>query len=194
LSPTLFGGSVEEGIVRLFVRRSECCEEVEEVALDLSRSGCRSVCFVQNDEWSKYESQCGKKKEKVRINLPQPPTECLSKHKPSLGHRPLRSIHNQRHAIHHTHDPFNLTSKIRMSRRIDDIDQVPVIKYAGAFGQDRYTTLAFEVVGVHEASDKPTSIGLSDVIVLIDDDDGVEEEVRVKSSCSVALSCLTVTV
>jgi hypothetical protein len=81
-----------------------------------------------------------------------------------------------------------------MSMSIEVIDRLVVINYANGFGRDRYTTLAFEVVGVHEASDKPTSIGLSDVIVLIDDDDGVEEEVRVKSSCSVALSCLTVTV
>ena len=63
LSPTLFCGSVEEGIVRLFVCCSERCEEIEEVALDLSGSGCRSVCFVENDEWSKHEGQNGKKDE-----------------------------------------------------------------------------------------------------------------------------------
>ena len=61
LCPTLFCGSVEEGIVRLFVRRSECCKEIKEVALDLSGSGCRSICFVQNDEGSKDEGQHKKK-------------------------------------------------------------------------------------------------------------------------------------
>ena len=38
----------------------------------------------------------------------------------------------------------------------------------------------------------PSSIGLSDVVVLVDDDDDDGEEVGVKSSCSVAVSCLTV--
>ena len=38
----------------------------------------------------------------------------------------------------------------------------------------------------------PSSIGLSDVVVLVDDDDEDGEEVGVKSSCSVAVSCLTV--
>ena len=56
LRPTMFCGSVEEGVVCLFVCCSERCEKIEEVAFDLSGSGCRSVCFVQNNEWSKYES------------------------------------------------------------------------------------------------------------------------------------------
>ena len=39
----------------------------------------------------------------------------------------------------------------------------------------------------------PSSIGLSDVVVLVDDDDDDDgEEVGVKSSCSVAVSCFTV--
>ena len=39
----------------------------------------------------------------------------------------------------------------------------------------------------------PSSIGLSDVVVLVDDDEDDDgEEVGVKSSCSVGVSCLTV--
>ena len=38
----------------------------------------------------------------------------------------------------------------------------------------------------------PSSIGLSDVVVLVDADEDDAEEVGVKSSCSVAVSCLTV--
>ena len=38
----------------------------------------------------------------------------------------------------------------------------------------------------------PSSIGLSDVVVLVDDDDDDGEEVGVNSSCSVAVSCFTV--
>lgn len=89
-----------------------------------------------------------------RSHVLQSSLQRLTQHKPRLRHRPLRRINHKRNPIHHTHNPLHLPSKIRMSRRIHNIDHITLIIHASALRQNRDPTLAFEVVRVHESRDE----------------------------------------
>jgi len=73
-----------------------------------------------------------------------------------LGHRTFLGIHQEQTAVRHAQDPLNLATKIRMARRVDDIDQVLPISKGSVLGSYGDTALPFQVHGVH----KPLGYGL----------------------------------
>jgi hypothetical protein len=101
----------------------------------------RSRTLLPVDELSSEKKRNG-----TRVKSPQPLIKRLSKNKPSLGHRPLRSIHNA--------TPSTILKVLSTSPPKYACPGVSTT-LINTFGQDRYTTFVFEVIGVHKTGDEP---------------------------------------
>src|SRR5262249_20722332 len=78
--------------------------EIEHRVEQLGRAGVGSVDLVDDHDGT------------------QTALEGLAKHETGLRHGALGGIHEQQGAVRHLEDPLDLTAKVRMARRIDDVE------------------------------------------------------------------------
>ena len=71
-------------------------------------------------------------------------------YKPRLRHGPLKSVHEQQHAVDHFQNALHLAAEIGMPRRIDDVDLDVLVLYRRVFCKYGDSPFAFKVVGVHD--------------------------------------------
>src|SRR5450759_183811 len=55
-------------------------------------------------------------------NRPEIELESLLEHEPRLRHRPLGGIDQEQNPIHHSQDALHFATKVRVARRVDDVD------------------------------------------------------------------------
>ena len=89
-------------------------------------------------------------------NRPKLMLKSLFEHEPSLRHRPLGRIDEQEHAIRHRQHPLNLSPKVRMPRRIDQVDfHIQPIRRAvinrNIFCQNCDPPLALQWIGIQQS-------------------------------------------
>ena len=67
-----------------------------------------------------------------------------------LGHGAFGGVHQQDDAVDHLQDPLDLTAKVGVARRVDDIDLHVAILNGGVLGQNGDAALPLQVAGVHD--------------------------------------------
>ena len=83
-------------------------------------------------------------------NGPQAQGQGFFGHKPGLRHRAFLSIDQEHHAIDHGERTLNLTTKVRVSGGVDNVDVGAVPGHCAVLGQNRDATLFFNGVVVHD--------------------------------------------
>ena len=85
----------------------------------------------------------------------QPELERLLEHEPRLRHRPLRRVHDQQCPIRHAQHALDLTPKVGVPRRVDDVQPhlfvrtVIAIRDGCQFAEDRDALFTFEWIACH---------------------------------------------
>ena len=77
--------------------------------------------------------------------------KCLAKDEAGLRHHALNRIHQQEHSIHHAKHSLHFTAKVRVTRRIDQLNSHALILDSGALGLDRNASLPLQITRVHHA-------------------------------------------
>ncbi len=77
--------------------------------------------------------------------------ERLAGDKTSLRHGALGGIHQDQDTVHHAQDALDLTAKVRVTRRVHDVDLRVAPPDRGVLGQNRDAPLALERIRVHHA-------------------------------------------
>jgi len=81
----------------------------------------------------------------------QPLRQRLARDEAGLRHRTLDGVHQQQHAVDHRQHAFDFTAKVRMPRRVYDVDVSAFVVDRAVLREDRDATLALQVVRVHDA-------------------------------------------
>ncbi len=75
----------------------------------------------------------------------------LAQHKARLRLRALGGVHHQQHPVHHVHDAFNFTPKIRVAGRGNDVDVVILVAKRGVLGPNGDALFPLQVHRIHDA-------------------------------------------
>ena len=129
------GARVQHRKVELLLRRVEIDEEVVDFVQDFLNASVRAIDLVDDDDRR------------------QPALERLAQDEARLRQRPLGRVHEQQHAVDHRQRAFDLAAEVRVTRRVDDVDEHVAVVNRGVLGQNRDPTLALEVGVVHRALD-----------------------------------------
>ena len=70
-------------------------------------------------------------------------------HKSSLRHGAFDRVNQQQHGVDHRKNSLNLTTKVCVARRVNDIDAHPFPIKRRILGKDGDTSLTLQFVGVH---------------------------------------------
>ena len=79
----------------------------------------------------------------------QPALEGLAQHVARLRQRPFRRVDEEHDAVDHRQDALDLAAEIRVSRRVDDVDQDVLVVDGGVLRENRDAPLPLELVAVH---------------------------------------------
>ena len=83
--------------------------------------------------------------------------ERLAQHESRLRHRPLECVDQEQHAVRHLQDALDLSTEIRVPRRVDQVDFVFIAVGIGVVNgavltQDRDAALPLQRIRVHNQS------------------------------------------
>ena len=128
--PAVLGRTVNYREVELVFCSIEVAHQVEHHLVHLFRATVRLIYLINNDDRLQSELQC------------------LLEHETGLRHRTLESIDEEEASICHVEHALNLTTEVRVSRSIEDINlsTFPIDRYI--LWENGYTTLALQVVGI----------------------------------------------
>ena len=73
----------------------------------------------------------------------------FAQHEAGLGQRPFGRVDQQQNAVDHGEGPLDLTTEVRVSRRVQDVDLDVAAAHGGVLGQDGDAALSLEVHRVH---------------------------------------------
>jgi hypothetical protein len=133
--PAVQAGSVNDGEIKLLVGSAELVEQVEGQIDGGIRIGAITVNLVDQHDRAQAEGQC------------------LLGNETGLRHRAFGGIDQQNHAINHTQHALDFTTEVRVTRGIDDVDVNAFVLDRSVLGKNGDATLAFQVIGVHDALD-----------------------------------------
>ena len=119
--------------IELRLARSEPVEQVEHLVHHPVRRGAVAVDLVHDQD----RRQAG--------------GERFLRHEPGLRHRAFHRVDDEEHRIHHREDPFHLAAKVRVPRRVHDVDPAAVVFHRGRLGEDRDAPLPLQLVAVEGA-------------------------------------------
>ena len=122
---------INHGKIELLLGGIEIDEKIIDFVQDSGDAGVGSVDFVDAD------------------NRRQLGLERFFENEPCLRQRPLRSIHEQHHAIDHCEGALDLAAEVRMAGRIDDVDLHIAVMDRGVLRHDRDAAFAFEIHRIH---------------------------------------------
>ncbi len=118
--------------VELFLGCIKVKHQVEHHFVHFIRTAIRFVDLVNNHD--RFQSDL----------------QSLLKHKAGLGHRTFESIDQKQYAISHVKHAFNLTTKVGVTRGVDDIYFKSFVVDRDVFGENGNPSFTFEVVVVHD--------------------------------------------
>ena len=130
---SLTGDAVEDREVQLFVGRVQIEEQIVNLVDDLIGPFVLLVDLVDQE------------------NRAQAAFQTLLEHEARLRHRSFAGIHQQDDGVDRLDDPFNLGGKIRVTRSIDDIDFVILVRHRTVLGVNCNAPFPFQIVAVHNA-------------------------------------------
>ena len=79
-----------------------------------------------------------------------PHRQRFSKNETRLRHWTLESIHQQTNSVCHVQYTFNLTSKVGVTRSVDDVDLCSFVSHRYVLRHDGNPSFAFQVVVIHD--------------------------------------------
>jgi hypothetical protein len=83
----------------------------------------------------------------------QPETQGLRQHVAGLRKWAFSSVDEEDDAVDHRKRSLYLATKIRVTRSVDEVDLDVIPRDRSGLGEDRDTSLAFLVIGVHDSVD-----------------------------------------
>ena len=128
---SVLGARVNNREIELLVVRLQLDKEIEHHVEHFVRASVLAVDFVDDNN---------------RLGLV---LERLSQHKPGLSLRSIVRVYYEQNSIDHLHDALDLAAKIRVARRIDDIDPITVPLKRSVLRANGDPFLAFEIHGIH---------------------------------------------
>ena len=81
----------------------------------------------------------------------KPPFEGFAEHEPGLWHGPLRRVDEQHDTVHHRQCALDLSTEVRVARRVDNVDQQVLVVNRRVLGENSDAALAFQLVAVQDA-------------------------------------------
>ena len=133
LGESLLRTGIEMGEIELLIRGFQFQEELENHIEHLVWPSIFPIDLVDDDDGFKVVFH-RLAQDKFRLRL-----------------RSIVSVYDEKNAIHHLHDAFDLASEIGMSRRIHDIDAVSIPAKSRVLGADCDSLFSFKIHGIHHA-------------------------------------------
>ena len=81
----------------------------------------------------------------------EPRLKCLAQNKARLRHRAFGRVDQQQGSVCHLKNSFNFAAKVRVTRRIDDVDLDAFVGQRNVLGEDRDATLFFDVARIQDS-------------------------------------------
>ena len=134
--PSVLGGTIDNREIELVFSGVEREHQVEHHFVDFLGAAVGFVDLVDHNNG-------------FQTNL-----QCLLQHESSLRHRTFKSINQQQTAIGHVQHALNLTTKIAVSRGVDNIDFRSFPIDGNVLGKNGDTAFALQVVGVEHLAGK----------------------------------------
>ena len=131
--PAIAARAVKNREIKLFVACVHIGEQVKDLVDHFIGARIVAVNLVDSDN-------------RLETNL-----EGLADHKLCLWHRAFGGINQKHCAIDHGKDTFHFAAEIGVAGRVNDIDTSTFPLNGGCLGEDRDTTLFFQIVGIHHA-------------------------------------------
>ena len=131
--PSASSAGVEQGEVELFFGGIEVDEKIENIVMDLVRTGIRTVDLV--DDHNRFQIEF----------------ERLVKHESGLGEGAFGGVYEKDHSVRHVQHAFHLAAEIAVARSVDDVDLHAFVIDTDIFGKDGDAPFPFDVVVVQEA-------------------------------------------
>ena len=128
---------VEHREINLLLGRIQVDEEVVHLVQHFLRTRVGAVDLVDHDDWR------------------QTPFEGFPENEARLGQGTFRGVDQQQDAVDHREGALDLATEVRVSGRIDDIDEEIPVMNRRVLRQDCDATLALEVGVVHRAFGDP---------------------------------------
>src|SRR5215831_8301063 len=116
--------------IELLLSRVQHREEIEYLVVNFLSAGVRPIDFVDDDD------------------RPQTLAKRLPDNEFGLRHRPFGGIDQHEHPIDHAEDAFDLTAKVGMAGRVDNVDPHVSPNDRSTFREDRDAALALELVRI----------------------------------------------
>ena len=132
LCQSVAGVGVDDGELELFVRGVEVDEKVIDLVHHLADPRVRPVDLVDHEDRRQAQFQG------------------LFEHEPRLGQGALRGVDEQKHAVHHLQRAFHFAAKVRMARRVHDVDLRVLVPHGRVLGHDGDAPLPLQVDIVHD--------------------------------------------
>src|SRR5262249_50722850 len=121
---------IDDWEIQLVFGRIQVDEKIVDLIHDFLNARVGAVDFVDDDD----RGQLGFKR--------------LHQDVPRLRQRPLARINKKDDAVNHLQGPFDLTAKVAVTGRINDVDLDAVITDAGSFGENCDPAFTFKIIGV----------------------------------------------
>ena len=132
--PAFLGRAEDGGEVQLVFARIEVAHQVKHHLLHLVGAAVGLVHLVDDNDGLEAE------------------LKGLLQHKARLGHRALKGVDQQQAAVSHIEHALHLAAKVAVTRGVDDVDLVTVVRDGHILGQDGNAALAFQVIAVQDLS------------------------------------------
>lgn len=128
--PAILGRTIDDGEVQLVLCRIEITHQVEDHLIDFLRAAVGLVHLVDHHDGLQTYLQG------------------LLKHETGLRHRALKGIDKEQTTIGHIEHALHLSTEIRVTRRVEDIDFHTFPVDTDVLTQNGYTALSLQIVGV----------------------------------------------
>ena len=139
--PAIDAAGVHHRKVQLLVSGAQFVEQIEGSVDHLVGVGARFIHLVYDNDG------------------PQAQRQRLFRHEARLRHGAFLRVDQQHHAIDHAQGALYLAAKVRVARRIEDVDVRAFPVHGAVLGQDGDATLALNGIVVHHGIDHFFVIG-----------------------------------
>ena len=124
---------VDHREIELLLRSIKIDEEIVDFVEDLLNARVGSVDFIDHDNSGKFGL------ERLHENVSR------------LRKRAFARVNQQENTVHHFQRALDLTAKVAVTRRVDDVDLDAVVPDSGSLRQNRDSPLALQLIGIHHA-------------------------------------------
>ena len=127
------GRRINNREIELLVGRAEPIEQVECLVDYPVGASAFAIDFVDDHDWH------------------EPLRKRFLRDEAGLGHRAFDGVDEEEDAVDHREHAFHFATKIRVSRRVHNVDAIILPVDGRVLRQDSNASLAFEIAGVHDS-------------------------------------------